>query len=319
MARTAFDEASSGAGRGRTAARVERLSKASVGRGVDAFADIAWDDPEMAILPGDARLSCLPSFDPLADTRWYQSLPIERRGLVGAWRVASALRVGCDFENFLQQGLLRRALARKGDEAESRYAHHENIEESQHTLMFSEFIRRSGLAPKGIPWFIRRPFGHLVPFASTRMPALFFLLVLTGEEPIDRYQRRFIAEGIEHPLLAKVMRYHVADESRHVSFARMTLADEVAAMSWGSRQAFAVVAPFLLWGAALMMLLPPPEMARDLGVPYRTLWEPFFGQQGRRFLADMVSKPRQLIDELSLMTLLAGHVWDALGIRDEPS
>ncbi len=296
-----------------TTARVERLSRASVGRGVDAFADIAWDDPDMAILPDDTRVR-LPSFDPLSATSWYCSLPPAQQALVGTWRAASALRVGCDFENFLQQGLLRRALARRGTQAEARYAHHEIIEESQHTLMFSEYIRRSGVKPKGIAWFLRWPLGHLIPFTARHHPAMFFLLILTGEEPIDRYQRRFLAEGIEQPLLTKVMRSHVADEARHVSFARTTLAYEVTLMSRTSRQLFGLLAPFVLWGAALVMLLPPPEMARDLAVPYQTLWEPYFSASGRSFLADMVSKPRQLLDELGLITKPARHVWVALGL-----
>lgn len=43
--------------------KVARLSHLSTGRGVDAYADIAWDDPATVVELTDLRLA-LPSFDP---------------------------------------------------------------------------------------------------------------------------------------------------------------------------------------------------------------------------------------------------------------
>ena len=46
------------------------LSQASVDQHFDAFKDIAWDDPEMAVLPDDERW-ILPDADEIGHHPWY--------------------------------------------------------------------------------------------------------------------------------------------------------------------------------------------------------------------------------------------------------
>ena len=55
--------------------------------------------------------------------------------------MAANLRIGWEFENLLQQGLLNHAWRMRNTNASFRYLHTE-VEESQHTLMFYEFVRR---------------------------------------------------------------------------------------------------------------------------------------------------------------------------------
>src|SRR5947208_2996268 len=57
---------------------VRRLSRQSVTKHFDAYADVDWDAPDMAVDPDDARFE-LPAVDPLGATNWYRSLPAETR------------------------------------------------------------------------------------------------------------------------------------------------------------------------------------------------------------------------------------------------
>jgi hypothetical protein len=61
------------------------------------------------------------------------------RARVAAHRVATAMRIGWEFENVLQRGLLEHAFWLDGEKPELRYLMHEIAEECQHMLMFQEF------------------------------------------------------------------------------------------------------------------------------------------------------------------------------------
>lgn len=295
-------------------AKIRRLNNLSAGRGIDAYADIAWDDPTMAVVPTDPRLR-LPALEPLTDTDWYRALTAEQQATVGAWRVATYLKVGWHFENVLQQGLLHRALYVDPASPEFRYLHHEVIEESQHTLMFNELVGRIGVAAQGMPWWLRR-FNELVlPTCAKHFPAVFFVAALTGEDPIDWLQRRWLAEGVPHPLVERIMRVHVAEETRHVSFARQSIQRAVPTDPI-RRHALAIMAPVVFGYIARVMLIPPAEMRRAVGLPRKTARAAYRSDKGRRFLVDAVAKPRQMVSDLGLMTGPAKFLWHAVGLWD---
>jgi P-aminobenzoate N-oxygenase AurF len=131
-------------------ALLARLSRQSVHKRYEAYRDIDWDAPEMRIDPADPRFE-LPPADPLGATAWYRAQPASLRARIGLHRLATFMKVGLQFENVLSQGLLRFALARDPRSPEHRYAYHELIEESQHSMMFAEFVRRTGFDVPGVP------------------------------------------------------------------------------------------------------------------------------------------------------------------------
>ncbi len=292
--------------------RMDRLSSLSVDGGARAFVDIAWDDPDMDLGIDDERLR-LPAFDPLASTEWYRTLPPERQNLVGAWRWATGLTRGWHFENLMQQSLLLRALHLTGESSEFRYSYHEIIEEAQHTLMFREVVDRIGLQVGGPPWWTG-PAGVYNRLLARMAAPAFFVLVIGGEEPVDRYQRRAIRAGVPHPLLERILRIHVAEEARHVSFAKATLARDVADLGWVGRQLLGIHAATSLFVMVRMMLVPPGAMARALGVRRRVLTRPYRTDEGRAFLADAVTKPRNLLRDLGVLQGPASWLWRALGL-----
>lgn len=302
----------------RDQARVERLLSLAVGNGHDAFADVPWDDPDHALEPTDPRLR-LWHFDPLAWTDWYRAQPADRQAEVGLLRFAHNMRVGWEFENLLQQGLLTRAFRMDNEDRRFAFVHHEIVEESQHSMMFHEFARRHAPEVVGMSPLLRGLGDVLVQASSRRLTALFYFLVLGGELPVDHLQRRALREQPDlHPLVRRILKIHVEEEARHVSFANLELRRLVPEMSATERHALALGVPPLMGIMARMMVLPSERMTNDLGVPARDVAAMKSNPLAKQLLKDSVLRVRSLCHELGLMTPPARAAWMAAGLWDAP-
>ncbi|HUC37217.1 MAG TPA: diiron oxygenase [Acidimicrobiales bacterium] len=298
-------------------ATVRRLSRQSVDKHFDAYADVDWDAPEMAIYPEDPRFK-LWSTDPLASTEWYRSQPPEIRSRVALHRIAAAMRIGWEFENVLQRGLLEYAFWMGNHREEFRYVHHEITEESQHTMMFQEVIDRSGLDVKGMPRRMKvgsRP----VVWLSRLFPPLFFLFVLGGEDPVDHLQRGQLRNGESHPAIERIIRIHVTEEARHISFARQYLKRAVPRLGIVRRRALGFCAPFLFGTMSRLMCFPPPSLLRTYGVPRSQARKALRSPEARQLLRDSVAKPRKLCAELGLVNPVERAAWKLMGVWDDDS
>jgi hypothetical protein len=202
---------------------------------------------------------------------------------------------------------------------EFRYLHHEIVEESEHTLMFQEFVNRTGLPVRGMPRGLRWLAQFRVVPLARRFPALFFLFVLGGEDPVDHLQRRQLKEegGTMHPLVERIMRIHVAEEARHLSFARHYLNDRAPRLGRLRRAVLAVLAPIVLSVMARLMVLPPGDLVREFGIPRKVLREAYGCPEGRGALRDSVAKTRNLWRELGLVGPVSRQLWKMGGIWDQ--
>ncbi|GAB2861968.1 diiron oxygenase [Actinocorallia aurea] len=293
-----------------------RLSESSVTRHFDAYADIAWDDPAFAVSAADPRW-VLPEHDPLGGTAWYRNLPEEDRARLGLARVASMMKLGLEFERVLKKGLLEFTGALPNGAPEFRYAYHELIEEAQHSLMFQEFVDRSGYDAAGMPWPLR-PGNALIVRLGRRFPPLFFLFVLGGEEPIDHVQRSTLRTVPDlHPLFERIMRIHVIEEARHVSFARHYLRRHAAAAGRFGRCALAVAAPVLLAITTRVILRPPARLLRDFGVPRDVVREAYSRDPAHHAdRLDAIRRVRKLCADLGLLGPAVRPLWRAFGLLD---
>jgi hypothetical protein len=301
----------------RFTALVGRLSRQSVVKHFDAYADVDWDHPANAIDPRDPRWE-LDSGSGLAGTDWYRALPAETRARIGLHGITSNMKAGLQFENVLKRGLLEYAFRLPDGSPEFRYVYHEVIEEAQHSLMFQEFVNRTGLETPGLPWELRLGSRNVVGLAR-RFPALFFVFVLGGEDPIDHVQRTVLRSGKDiHPLLERIMRIHVTEEARHLSFARGYLRTNVPKLPAWRRRAMAMQAPLILATEASVMLRPPRHLVRTYGVPDTVLRQAYGpGSQNRQDAKDSLRKVRKLLVELGLVTPAAKRLWQRLGIWDD--
>jgi hypothetical protein len=294
---------------------VGRLSRQSVDKHFDAYTDVPWNDPAYAIDHADPRWQ-LWDGDGLGHTAWYRALPPERQAEIALHRVAATMRTGWQFESILQRGLLAYVFRLPNGSPEFRYLHHEIIEESQHTLMFQEFVNRTGLPVSGMPRRLAFLAERLIIRLSRKFPALFFLFVLGGEDPADHMQRSRLRAGTAHPLFERIIRIHVTEEARHISFARSYLRTEVPKLSRRSRIRLALHAPILFGIMTRMMVDPPRQLAETYGIPTSVMREARRHPEQRRQLAAAASKPRKLCRDLGLIPRWAAPLWDVFGLTE---
>lgn len=304
-------------GRARYERKVDRLSDLSEAHPHDAYEDVPWDEPGFELDPTDPRLRLF-SFDPLARTRWYQQLDGIEQSRVGLRRQAVNLRIGWEFENYLQQGLLIRALRMSNTDAAFRYSQYEIAEESHHSMMFYEFVRRYAPEVRGMPRTLKALTSPAVRVACRRYPALFFVLVLGGEIPIDHLQRLVLKEEQAHPLLERIMRIHVEEEARHVGFANLELRRIVPQMSDRGRRALARLVPETLGIEARLMLYPSPWQVRYERVPIADLKAAYRHPATHELRTDAVARIRKLCAELGLLPPEAQRHWERVGLWAEP-
>jgi para-aminobenzoate N-oxygenase AurF len=293
-----------------------RLSRQSVAKHFDAYEDVAWDDPDYVVHPEDPRFELI-ELDPLGGTDWYRAQPQPLRARIGLHRFAQFMKVGVQFENVLKRGLLTFAESLANDAPEFRYVYHEIAEETQHSMMFQEFVTRTGLSVRGMPpallFFARR-----IPGLARSFPELFFLFVLAGEEPIDQMQRRALRERQwRHPLAQRISQIHVIEEARHMSFARAYLLRNVPRLGWFRRNLLALRSPLILGNMATLMLEPSPSFAHRYGIPkdviasaYRR--SPVYAGLRR----DSLAKTRRLCQELGLLHPPYSWIWKGFRIAD---
>jgi hypothetical protein len=293
--------------------RVERLVSLSA-NSHDAYDDVDWSVP---LDPEDPRLQVF-SFDPLSHTDWYRRLPAPRKAKVGLARAAASLRTGWEFENLLQQGLLRHAYEMNNTNASFRYLHTEVIEESQHTLMFYEFIRRHAPHVEGITGWHRVIADPLVAITARTSPALFYFMVLGGELPIDHMQRLALKETQIHPLLQRIISIHVEEEARHVAFANAEVRRIVPALSRRARQLLSMQIPLVLGIMVPMMNQPAPWLVKQYDIPKRDLARAYASPAARTQQADSVYRIQRVAERLGLLHPAAKAAWKAANIYTSP-
>jgi len=290
-----------------------RLSHQSVVKHFDAFADVPWDDPACALDPEDPRFELAPD-DPLGRTAWYRSQPGAVRARLGLHMFATFMRIGRAFEGVLKRGMLEYIARLPDDAPEMRYAYHEVIEEAHHSLMFHEFVRRTGLEVR-VPRILRASERRVTGFARS-FPELFFLLVLAGEDPIDWVQRRLLQSGRPlHPLLERVSRIHITEEARHMSFARHYLRRHVPGLPGHKRFLLRVRTPAVFKVAAALMMKPSGHLVRLYSIPadvMQTAYGP--GSLHEELSLEALRKPRDLCWELGILNERWAPFWKRLRI-----
>jgi len=298
---------------------VRRLSHQSVVKHFDAYADIDWDGDEFRIDPTDPRWDLGPE-ETLGATAWYRAQPPEIRARIGVHLVASFMKTGLQFESVLKRGLLDFAFDLPNGAPEFRYVYHEIIEEAQHSLMFQEFVNRTGFDIPGLGGLDRFLSRTVIRFARI-FPELFFFFVLGGEDPIDHVQRTALRSGRDiHPLLRRIMQIHVTEEARHLCFARHYLRQKVPHLGSVRRLALSVMTPVVLAIMAQLMMQPSRQIIRQYRIPAAVIDEAYrLNPRHREKTLAALAKVRDLCGELGLLTPVSTPVWQVLGIWNASS
>ncbi|MDX1511294.1 MAG: diiron oxygenase [Nitriliruptorales bacterium] len=295
---------------------ISRLNELSLDDQADAYVDIDWDATDLQIDPTDPRFQ-VTSLKGLLDNDWYRRLSEDDKSRLGLKYIVDAMRMGMHFENGLQRGLLLHAAWAPNGDPTFRYLHHEIMEESQHSLMFQEFVNRTGQNPLGMPIWIRLVLDNLVVPIAIVFPELFFVFVLGGEEPIDHAQRQQLREPNNHPLVEKIVQIHTHEEARHISFAKHYIDNHVDDIGPVRREIMSVLTPVILGIMTRLMLNPSEGLRRDLDMPRRELRRVKRHPHSRQLLKDSVRRTRKMAADKGFLTPAGKLVWRLVGLWDD--
>ncbi|NNG39015.1 diiron oxygenase [Flexivirga sp. ID2601S] len=190
----------------------ERLLKGSVRRSYAPIVDIDWDAPLE-----EGKYFLPPTLLTLYGTPFWDSLTEQQRIDVSREEMANVLSVGLWFETLLDLALLHRLTEKDPAGQEAQYSLTEMGDECRHMAMFAKVIDRCGARVYRMSELNRRVL-RLLPF--TLHGSGLWLFALVGEEIFDAMQRRGLDDPQLQPIVSRLMRIHVTEEARHISFAR---------------------------------------------------------------------------------------------------
>ena len=301
------------------------LSEASVDRHFDAYRDIAWDNPDFEIDLHDPRWILGPE-NPLGAHKWYREETEERQIEIGLWYNTRITKVGSQFEEALVGGIMNQNIHAANRNPEFRYSMHEAAEEIQHTLMFQEFVNRTGLDIKGAPRWFREVIPPVAFMAARVVPAAFYMGVLAGEEPIDHAQKDILRQTRpQHPGLQKIMSNHVAEEARHIGFAHMYLEEHVPHLSRAEKALLAAYLPVVMRIVGDIILKPSGQELKEMDIPKKVADEIWWDSpESQAMRSELYSDARMLADKLGLRDgNTKNHIgriaWKLCGIDGRPS
>lgn len=261
--------------------RIARLSAASLRKVIDPDLDLPGSVGAGPVLPREL-LSVRDLGLQLSDEQWTR---LSREEL------ASILDAGLRFEASLMGGfgLMVAAMPDLTDPRVT-YILHEVGEETRHSRMFARVLEQ--LEPQAKNPLLSRAMlmlDRLVTPRLLRWPALFFVMVLTGEEVPDLMQKLSSEHPDTDPFVREVNRYHRMEEARHLSFARALLPELWAKASRAERFAIRHVAPTIMSGLFDSMV--HPGVYRTVGLDGWRTWRAVSRSEHRRRLKAQAFRP----------------------------
>ena len=244
--------------------RVERLNAVSAKRVIDPDEALTGRLTDGQLL-ADELLS-ISELDVFAGLTREQKIKLSRE------EIASITNEGIRFEAVLEAGFALQVV-HADDLTDPRvtYLLHEMGEETRHQRVFVRLLQQIRPTSKNP---LDRPIVRFIQKRAIRRiinkPALFYTLVLGGEEIPDLLQKIASEHPETDPFLADVNRYHRQEEARHLAFARLMLPEVWQKSSLTDRLAVRFVAPLIIGGMFDMLI--HPGVYETIGLPGWETW-----------------------------------------------
>lgn len=253
---------------------------------VDPVPTIDWDAVDHAcwwVPPGALSLATVPAFEA-------QPLAVRRR--VSHLEYLHLVETGLVLEAFFVERLAWLAGRTANPQARSAYLR-EIREESGHSLMFVELLRRSEgevARPRAGVRFVRALARRLAPDS-----ALFWAMTMIGEELPARLTCT-VEAGPEEVTMSRVVvsmaRVHGADEAGHAAFARERCAEAAARLPAWRRTAQSAVLAAWLAAFERYLFYPQPDLYARAGLAPGAHWRACaLANPARRALAARLIAP----------------------------
>ncbi|MGO9909572.1 MAG: diiron oxygenase [Acidimicrobiales bacterium] len=243
--------------------KVSRLTSAATRRVIEPDQEVPGEVGTGQLLP-DELLSIAGLDLQLSDAE---------RIILSREEIASITQAGIRFEAVLEAGFaIHLATAEDLTDPRLTFILHEVGEETRHQRLFQRLL--SQLQPQArfpIPFrFLRLGYRLVIEIASSN-PALFYVLVLAGEEIPDLFQKL----ASEHPdtddFIRSVNKYHRTEEARHLSFARAVFPEILAKATGVDRLLVRELAPRIISG--MFADLVHPGVYAVIGLPAFKTWK----------------------------------------------
>lgn len=285
------------------AGKAERLLRAAERQSHDPFAAIDWSTPI-----DDSALHVPVEHLPLYGTAVWDTMSEPDRRRYSRHECAAMFATGIWLENILMRVVARYLYALPPNDPWHRYLLVEMADECRHSAMFGEYLRRAG-TPAYQPSRRLRAEGEL--FLRTQGRLSSFVAVLAAEELIDKANRATIHAGYLHPLARRIAEIHVAEETRHRSFAKTFIRDEWPRLGPVQQACTAAAVPLVVFTIVESMV--NPAVYRTLGLPgayWSALSNPRYWQRVAADLATFTS----LLTDVGVINALTRPAWTALGL-----
>ncbi len=219
-----------------------RLLRSTADRSYDGELDIDWDAQIVEGAPWVPYHRVT-----LHGSKHWDRLTDEQRQTLSMHEAVAVLSYGIFAEVGLSTNLMRSVLHNPAlVDDHIRYALAEVAEETRHSTMFGRLINKTGLRPYRQPKPVMKAL-RLIGFIP--MGPATYAGTLLIEEVLDRLQREGMMDPEVQPHFRQLMKIHVLEEARHITYAREELVRSIQARGRASnaanRVAFAVMLNFV--------------------------------------------------------------------------
>ncbi|MGH9187241.1 MAG: diiron oxygenase [Acidimicrobiales bacterium] len=268
--------------------RVRRLSTSAARRLIEPDTDV----------PGEVGPGQVLADELLSVAGLDLDLTAEQRRILSREEVASITQAGIRFEAVLEAGFAAQiATATELTDPRLTFILHEVGEETRHQRLFQRLIcQLAPEAPHPIPLrFVQLGYG-LTVHATASFRAMFYALVLVGEEIPDLFQKVASEHPDTDPFVKAINRYHRQEEARHLSFARAVYPEIWARAGWLDRLLVRRLVPRIARG--MFELMVHPGVYAAVGLPGFRTWQAANRTPGRLQWRREATRPvlRALLD-----------------------
>ncbi len=250
--------------------------------------------PNTTLLSDQLIRNSLPYQDPLAEIDWqnidhdkfwlpekaltlyglpeYQNLSLTQQKHLSHYEFLHFIHGALWLESLFIERIARSLKNSRHDLATQIYHLHELREETGHSLMFLELIKRSELKIPTLAlyrWNVANFVALYAPFKSS----LYWLAVLIGEQVPDEMNRLIRRSDAQIcPVIRQITTHHVLDEARHIAHAQSMFANKIAISSTWQRKCLQLFAKRIFTQFIDAFYYPPPSLYQLAGLPHQINW-----------------------------------------------
>jgi hypothetical protein len=283
-----------------------RLLTATRKKWYDPDVDVDWDQPFI-----DGLYFMPPDQVSLYGTPLWARMSEQQRIDLSRHESSSIAQCGVWLELILDQLLLRHVYNEDPRSAHAQYALTEIADECRHSIMFARMVEKFD-TPRYGPQAWARILGRIFPAVIPGIES--FGSMLMAEEILDSGQRLLMKDERVQPLVRRVSAIHVAEESRHIGYARAEMMRMVAAANPVRREIAAgyISVTGLITGNSLVN----PKVYAECGID---VWEArraiLHSPHRREIHRIWTGRLQTFFTEVGLMQGPTGRIWKLAGLR----